>query len=70
MAENANINDIEAKANQIREEIAQAKADHISADSAEADKIRKDVADVKAEADRLSPQAFSDLEAVDSHRLA
>lgn len=60
---------IEAEANRIREEIAQAKADHISADSAEADKIRQDVENIKKAAEQLSPDAFSDLQAVDNHEI-
>lgn len=68
MADNQ-VNAIENEADRIREEIAQAKADHISADSAEADKIRQDVENIKKEAAKLSPEAFSDLQAVDDHRI-
>ena len=63
------VQDIEAEANRIREEVAKAKADHISADSAEADKIRQDVENIKKAAEQLSPEAFSDLQAVDNHEI-
>ena len=63
------VQNIEAEANRIREEIAQAKADHISADSAEAKKIEADVEKIKQAAAQLSPNAFSDLQAVDDHRI-
>ena len=63
------VQDIEAEANRIREEVAKAKADHISADSAEADKIRQDVENIKKAAEQLSPDAFSDLQAVDNHEI-
>lgn len=66
--ESKKVQDIEAEANRIREEIAQAKADHISADSAEADKIRQDVENIKKAAAQLSPEAFSDLSAADDHK--
>ena len=67
--ETKKVQDIEAEANRIREEIKQAKADHISADSDEAKKIEADVEKIKQAAAQLSPDAFSDLKAVDDHRI-
>ena len=59
--------EIKAEADRIRAEVVQAKADHISADSAEADKIRQDVENIKKAAEQLSPDAFSDLQATENH---
>ena len=63
------VESITAEANRIREEVAKAKAEHISADSAEADKIRQDVENIKKAAAQLSPEAFSDLQAVNNHEI-
>ena len=67
--EQAKVQEIEQKAKQIREDIANAKATGVQEGSEEAKRIEKEVADVKAEADRLSPEAFSDLQAIDDHRI-
>ena len=67
--EKAKVQEIEQKAEQIREDIAHAKATGVQEGSAEAKRIEQEVIDVKAEADRLSPEAFSDLQAVDDHRI-
>ena len=67
--EQAKVREIEEKAAQIREDIANAKATGVQEGSEEAKRIEKEVADVKAEADRLSPEAFSDLQAIDDHRI-
>ena len=63
------VQEIEAEANRIREEIAQAKADHVQEGSAEAKKIEEDVKNIKQAAAQLSPDAFSDLQSVDDHRI-
>ena len=63
------VQDIEVEANRIREEIAQAKADHVQEGSAEAKKIEADVENIKKAAAQLSPDAFSDLQSVDTHRI-
>ena len=67
---NSQVDNIEAEADRIRAEVAEAKAEHISADSAEADKIRQDVENIKKAAEQLSPDAFADLQATEDHRDA
>lgn len=60
--ENQSVEEIEAKAQQIREDIARAKATGVQAGSDEAKRIEQEVIDIKQEANRLSPDAFSDLQ--------
>ena len=67
--EQKKVQEIEQQAEKIRADIAHAKETGVKEGSAEAKRIEDEVEAIKTEAKKLSPEAFSDLQAVDDHRI-